>query len=199
MTFARRQRRQLLDVMRTAGPLAPTACEGWLVQDLAAHLWVREHRPSALPGIGVSRFAAHTDRLQMEGLHRLGFEGLLEKLERPGWVMRLVDPLVNGAEFYLHLEDVLRPRGERAELSSSDQEYLRKIALLLARKTQLGKPYRLVVTPTDGHTKSFGSGEQVVYVEGAPNELLLHFSGRDADVAITTDDEPAYRASIAGL
>ncbi len=185
--------------MHTAGPLAPTACEGWLVQDLAAHLWVREHRLSALPGIGAPRFAARTQRLQMEGLHRLGFEGLLEKLERPGWVMRLVDPLVNGAEFYLHLEDVLRPRHEHAELSRSDQEYLRRIALLMARKTQLGKPYRLVVTPTDGHAKSYGGGEQVVYVEGAPNELLLHFSGRDADVVITADDEPAYRASIAGL
>ncbi|MDU7360965.1 MAG: TIGR03085 family metal-binding protein [Propionibacteriaceae bacterium] len=199
MSFARAQRRQLLDFMREVGPFAPTACEGWQVQDLAAHLWVREHRLAALPGIAIPRFAGRTERLQMEGLHRLGFEGLLDALAQPAGLMRVLDPLVNGAEYYLHHEDVRRPRGERVELDQSSQAYLSRIVRLLARKTQLGKPYRLVVTPTDGHTKSYGHGQQVVYVEGAPSELLLHFSGRAGDVTITADDQDAYRKSIAAL
>ena len=58
MTFAKRQRAQLLEKMRELGPFAETACEGWKTQDLAAHLWVREHKPAALPGIGLERFAA---------------------------------------------------------------------------------------------------------------------------------------------
>lgn len=199
MSFARAQRRQLLDLMKEVGPFAPTSCEGWQVQDLAAHLWVREHRLAALPGIAIPRFAGCTERHQRDGLHRLGFEGLLDELAEPAGLMRLLDPLVNGVEYYLHHEDVLRPRGERVQLEAQEQKFLEKIVRVLARKAQLGKPYRLVVTPTDGHTKSYGNGQQVVYVEGAPNELLLHFSGREGDVIITADDQDAYRESIAGL
>lgn len=199
MSFARRQRRQLLDLMREVGPFAETACEGWRVQDLAAHLWIREHNLQALPGIGLARFAPKTQRLQTEALHTLGFDGLLAGLERPAGLMRLLDPVVNGAEYYIHHEDVLRPMEKKAVLSANDQAFLAKIVGVLARKTQFGKPYRLVVTPTDGHTKSYGSGSSVVYVEGMPNELLLHFSGRDADVVIITDDVEGYRSRISGL
>ncbi len=179
--------------------MAPTACEGWTAQDLAAHLWVREHRPDALPGIGLSRFAPHTERVQAEALHRKGFDGLLEDLAQPPAIVRLLDPLVNGVEYYIHHEDVLRPQGERVQLQPRDVPGLTRVALVLARKSRLGKDLRLVVTPTGGHARSFGAGSQVVHVEGPGNELLLHFTGRDADVTIVADDVDAYRAGVAGL
>lgn len=185
--------------MREVGPLAETACEGWQVQDLAAHLWVREHKLAALPGIGMERFADKTRRIQNEHLHKLGFERILRELERPAGLMKVLDPIVNAAEYYIHHEDVLRPRGERAMLTDADQKSLLKVALMLARKAQVGKDFRLVVTPTNGHAKSFGRGDNVVYVEGAPNELLLHFSGRDSDVVIVADDIDAYKDQIKGL
>lgn len=33
------------------GPDAPTLCEGWFTRDLAAHLWIREHRLDAAVGM----------------------------------------------------------------------------------------------------------------------------------------------------
>ncbi|WP_296141310.1 maleylpyruvate isomerase family mycothiol-dependent enzyme [uncultured Tessaracoccus sp.] len=199
MSFARRQRQQLVSALRQAGALAPTACEGWTAQDLAAHLWVREHRLDALPGIGLSRFAGHTEQVQARALHRKGFEGLLEDLEQPPALVRLLDPIVNGVEYYIHHEDVLRPQGERVQLQPRDVAPLTRVALLLARKSRLGKDLRLVVTPTGGHARSFGAGSTVVHVEGPGNELLLHFTGRDADVTIVADDVDAYRAGVVGL
>lgn len=199
MTFARRQRRQLLDLMRRVGPLAPTSCEGWQVQDLAAHLWVREHRLDALPGIGNERFASTTARIQMEALHARGFEQLLADLERPHGVMGLFDPLVNGAEYYVHHEDVLRPQGSKVQLTDDEQRFLLRIVRVLALRAQRAARVRLVINPAGGRTRSFGSGNRVVHLEGAPNELLLHLSGRDADVAIAADDVEAYCRSVGGL
>lgn len=199
MSFSRRQRQQLLTLMRAVGPLAPTACEGWQVQDLAAHLWVREHRLDALPGIGNERFAATTQRVQMDALHSKGFDGLLQDLQRPAGLMAVVDPLVNGTEYYIHHEDVARANGRAVPLGEGDQRYLLRIALVLAWKTARTAGVRLVVTPTGGESRSFGSGRSVVHVDGAPNELLLHFSGREANVSIIADDVDAYKAAVGGL
>ena len=46
------------------GPEAPTLCEGWTTTDLAAHLVVRERRPTGGPGILLGGpFARHTEQL----------------------------------------------------------------------------------------------------------------------------------------
>ena len=91
MTFAQRQRAALIDLMAELGPFAPTMAGDWRVQELAAHLYIREHRLDALPGIGLDRFAALTERIQRDELHRRGFTGLLDELQRPGWIMRPLD------------------------------------------------------------------------------------------------------------
>ena len=44
-THAKRERLLLADLLETAGPDAPTLCEGWTTRDLAAHVVVRERRP----------------------------------------------------------------------------------------------------------------------------------------------------------
>ncbi|MGA2804593.1 MAG: maleylpyruvate isomerase N-terminal domain-containing protein [Acidimicrobiales bacterium] len=49
--LAREERARLCTVLTESGQDAPTLCEGWLTKDLAAHLYVREHRPLAMPGI----------------------------------------------------------------------------------------------------------------------------------------------------
>ena len=63
---ARWQRAQLCDLFEYLGPDAPTLCEGWVTRDVAAHLWVREHRPWAVPGMVATDGVLHrsTDRLQ---------------------------------------------------------------------------------------------------------------------------------------
>ena len=45
------EREALADALASAGPDAPTLCEGWTAHDLAAHLIAREHRPDSTPGI----------------------------------------------------------------------------------------------------------------------------------------------------
>ena len=199
MTFAKRQRAQLLEKMRELGPFAETACEGWKTQDLAAHLWVREHKPAALPGIGLERFAARTARIQQNALHTQGYHQLLDALAKPSLLVRPVDPIVGAVEWYIHHEDVLRPRGEKVSLTDDEVKSLEKVALALAVKTQLGKDFRLVVTPTGSRSRSIGKGSRTVHVDGAANELLLHFTGRESEVTVTGDDVEDYLASLTGL
>ena len=68
-----RERRELCDLFEELGPDAPTLCEGWTTDDLAAHLVVRERNPTAGPGILLGgRFAAHTERL-MEKAKAAGY------------------------------------------------------------------------------------------------------------------------------
>ncbi|MEO7587224.1 MAG: hypothetical protein ABIS84_04275 [Arachnia sp.] len=98
MTLAQSQRAQLLDLFLELGPFAPTLCEGWKTQDLAAHLYIREHKPQAMLGMFSERFAGITTRVQMEALHANGFIGLVERLRKPSLMMRPMDAMVNGAE-----------------------------------------------------------------------------------------------------
>lgn len=202
MTFAQRQRAALIDLMRDLGPFAPTLSEGWQTQDLAAHLYVREHRPVALLGIGMERFQELTQRIQNEELHSRGFDGLLDELKTTGWVMRPLDKLVNTSEYYIHHEDVLRANGRSQTLSADEQQELWPIAKMLARKTQLKLKQRLVLKRTDtGDEVPMGQGTLTVHLEGLPSELLLLLSGRDADVKTTGEPGPVavFRSAISGL
>lgn len=199
MNFARRQRSQLLGLMHETGPFAETACVGWQTQDLAAHLWIREHKLSALPGIGIERFAKRTERLQQEALHSKGFEVLLAELQEPGLLVRPIDPIVGGVEWYIHHEDVRRPRGEKVQLTEKETRALEPVAMAMAKKTQLGSQYTLVVASKGGRVRRFGKGPKTVRIEGTANELLLHFSGRPADVLLKGDDVDGYLAAIKGL
>lgn len=194
MSFADRQRAALTALLEELGPFAPTRCEGWNTGDLAAHLWVREHRLDALPGIGLSRFAAHTERVQKEALHQWGYPALVSDLRStPAW-RRPLSSLMDGAEYFIHHEDVLRANDRSQQLSDGEQKALWKIVTVLARKAQLGKPYRLALTPLGlGDPLALGKGCDTVHVRGLPSELLLHLSGRDADVTVV--GEPTVRAA----
>ena len=202
MTFAQRQRSALVSLLRSLGPFAPTKCGGWQTQDLAAHLYVREHRPAALPGIAVPRFAALTERIQRESLHSLGYPALVDALEQPGWIMRPVDKLVNTSELFIHHEDVLRANGGSQVLTPAEQQELWPVARMLARKAQAGYGGRVLLTRTDTAQQiAKGTGNRPIHVSGLPSELVLLLSGRDADV--TVGGEPAaleaWREALSGL
>lgn len=198
MTFARRQRDALVDLMHDVGPFAPTLCEGWRTQELAAHLYVREHRADALPGLASARFASRTGRIQTESLHTLGYLGLLEALRRPGWIMRPVDPLVNAPEYFIHHEDVLRANGGSQSLTAEEQRRLWTVVRLLGLKARAGFGSRVVVTRTDtGESLSAGRGATTLYLSGVPSELLLHLSGREANVELVGEPETVTAWSTA--
>ena len=61
MTAAQRERRALVETMRTVGPDAPTLCGDWTTRDLAAHLVDLCRVDRQQPGVGTQpRCLAHT-------------------------------------------------------------------------------------------------------------------------------------------
>lgn len=203
MSLAREQRRQLTELFLEVGALAPTLCEGWQAQDLAAHLWIREHRPAALPGIGSERFSGLTERIQTDALHSHGFEALVDDLRTPALLVRPFDALVNGAEYLIHHLDVARANGREVQLSESDEQHVWRYASMFARKSARSFPGRVVLHPSTGGELSLGEGAPIVHVTGSPSELLYFFSGRTehARVELTGSDEATRRLrdSVTGL
>ncbi|GAA4899861.1 TIGR03085 family metal-binding protein [Tessaracoccus lubricantis] len=202
MKFVQRQRAALADLLEELGPFAPTKCEGWQTQDLAAHLYVRERRLDALPGIASEFFSGHTERIQNLELHRQGYLPLVQAFREPGWIMRPVDDLVNASEIFIHHEDVLRANGRAQTLTAKEQQHLWPLVKVLARRAQLRHGGRLLLTRTDtGAEHPFGQGNRTVHLTGLPSELLLHLSRREADVEITGEraSVEAWRAAITPL
>ena len=97
--------------MRGVGPDAPTLCEGWKTRDLAAHLVIREYRPDAAPGILIPFFASHTAKVQNKVAEQTDWDELVDKVASGPPVyspLKLLDPVANVAEMFIHHEDVRR-------------------------------------------------------------------------------------------
>lgn len=201
MSLVKRLRASLCDTFDEVGALAPTNCEGWLAQDLAAHLWLREHRPDALPGIGWSTFAAYTRRVQVEALHRHGFPRLVLDLRRAASPMGM-GPLAL-AEFLVHGIDVARPNGIERELTAGDQARIWPIADILLRSTARRFGGRVVIRPTTGSALALGRGDRPVSIAGAPSEILYLVAGRldDARVDVVAEQSSLdrFRAAVRPL
>jgi uncharacterized protein (TIGR03085 family) len=193
--------------MRAVGPDAPTLCGDWTTRDLAAHLILRERRPDAAAGILISKLAGYTARRQRELADGTEWPELLTlvasgpPLYSP---FKLLDPLVNTTEMFIHHEDVRRagaewqPRTLDGDLAAA----LRKQVRLGIRMSLSRAPAAVTLRDTDGATlASTGSGDPCV-VTGEPPELLIFLSGRDAaDVEFTGDDSTvaAVRSARRGL
>lgn len=189
MKFAQRQRAAIADLLEELGPFAPTMCEGWQTQDLAAHLYIRERKLSALPGIGFDRFKDRTQRIQISELHRLGFLPMVQELRTPGWIMRPLDNLVNVSEFFIHHEDILRANGRSQTLTAKEQQALWPVVKVLARRAQARYGSQVLLLRTDtGAEQKIGQGDRPVHLTGLPSELLLHLSGREAEVKTTGEE-----------
>jgi uncharacterized protein (TIGR03085 family) len=192
MSVAQRERAALVDTMRAVGPDAPTLCEGWQTRDLAAHLVIREYRPDAAPGIVIRFFASRTAKVQDEVAGQTEWAELLDKVASGPPIyspLKLLDPVANVAEMFIHHEDVRRaqsgwePRALEPALASS----LRRTLPLMARMT-LGKvPARVALRTPEGKTVVTAGRGPAVTVTGAPEELLLFSVGRQARVEFDGD------------
>jgi uncharacterized protein (TIGR03085 family) len=191
VSVAQRERAALVDTMRGLGPDAPTLCEGWTTRDLAAHLVIREYRPDAAPGILIPFFANHTAKVQND-VAETDWDQLLDKVASgpPAYSpMKLLDPVANIGEMFIHHEDVRRaqpgwaPRVLEPALANS----LRRTLPLMARMT-LGKtPGRVALRTSAGKTVLTAGRGPAVTVTGEPEELLLFSVGRQAQVEFTGD------------
>jgi uncharacterized protein (TIGR03085 family) len=171
--------------MRDAGPDAPTLCGEWTVRDLAAHLVIRERRLDAAPGIMIPALAGYTARRQQHLTDTTQWPELLDMVASGPPLyspFKLLDPLVNTTEMFIHHEDVRRaglgwqPRSLDGDLESA----LRRQVRLGARLSLSRAPATVTLQDSDGSTlASAGKGPQCTITGSAP-ELLLFLSGRDA-------------------
>ena len=191
VSIAQRERAALVDSLRDAGPEAPTLCEGWKTRDLAAHLVIREYRLDTAPGILIPFFAGHTAKVQDE-VAQTNWNELVDKVASgpPAYSpFKLLDPIVNVGEMFIHHEDVRRaqPGWEPRELEPALANMLRRTLPLMARMT-LGKvPARLALRTPEGKTVLTAGRGSAVTVTGAPEELLLFAVGREAHVEFSGD------------
>ncbi|KUO13352.1 TIGR03085 family metal-binding protein [Streptomyces sp. DSM 15324] len=196
-TFAKRERLLLADLLETAGPGAPTLCEGWETQDLAAHVVVRERRPDAAGGILIKQLAPRLDKVMAEFAAK-PYEELIQ-LIRTGpprfspFQLKQIDEASNTLEFYVHTEDVRRAQRDwtARELDPVFQDALWSRLERTARLMGRGSPTGLVLRRADGRTVVAQRGAPVVTVTGEPSELLLFLYGRQnaAKVELEGDED----------
>ncbi|MEU1512741.1 TIGR03085 family metal-binding protein [Streptomyces sp. NPDC005811] len=204
-TFAKRERLLLADLLETAGPGAPTLCEGWETQDLAAHVVVRERRPDAAGGILIKQLAPRLDKVMAEFAAK-PYEELIQ-LIRTGpprfspFQLKQIDEASNTIEFYVHTEDVRRaqPDWTGRELDPVFQDALWSRLERTARLMGRGAPTGLVLRRADGRTVVAQRGAPVVTVTGEPSELLLFLYGRQSAAKVELDgDEDAVEKLHSG-
>ncbi|MGF2944436.1 TIGR03085 family metal-binding protein [Mycobacterium sp. Lab-001] len=191
MSVARRERAALVDTLRGVGPDAPTLCEGWTTRDLAAHLVIREYRPDAAPGILIPYFASHTAKVQHAVAER-DWEQLLDKIASGPPLyspFKLLDPVANVAEMFIHHEDVRRAQPDWMErvLEQNLVAALRRTLPLMARLTLAKLPARVALRTPEGKTVLTAGHGPAVTVTGLPEELLLFAVGREARVEFDGD------------
>ncbi len=195
-TFAKRERLLLADLLETAGPDAPTLCEGWRTRDLAAHVVVRERRPDAAGGALIKPLAARLDKVLQEYAAK-PYEELIQ-LIRTGpprfspFQLKQVDEAANTVEFYIHAEDVRRAQPDWAprELDPVFQDALWSRLERTARLLGRGVPTGLVLRRPDGQTAVAHRGTPVVTATGEPSELLLFAFGRQRVARVELEGEP---------
>lgn len=192
MSVAQRERAALVETMRGVGPDAPTLCEGWKTRDLAAHLVIREYRPDAAPGILIPFFASHTEKVQNQVAEQNDWDELIGKLAAGPPVyspLKLLDPVANVAEMFIHHEDVRRaqPGWQPRSLEPALGKMLGRTLPLMARFTLAKVPGRVALRTSEGKTVLTAGQGTAVTVTGAPEELLLFAVGRQAQVEFDGD------------
>jgi uncharacterized protein (TIGR03085 family) len=193
--WARSERADLVELMRQLGPDAPTACEGWTTFHMAAHLYVRERRPDAAPGVVVGGpFASHTDRVMDSVMRVHTFDDVLARVAGgPPLLWRPMDEQVNHVEYFVHHEDVRRANGELPRPLPAEQETALwnrvrrslRLSLRRARGVQVE-----VVAENGGRAVVGGSGPTVRMTGPVGDILLFTFNRKDiAQVELTGDPE----------
>jgi len=161
-----------------------------VTRDLAAHLWVREHRPWAVPGMVVEGGPLHrsTDRLQA----RVGGRPFTEivaslrggaPLKTPG-----LGEAVDLHEFFVHHEDVRRANGMEPRADPSLDNALWRIIPVFGRfLTREAKGIEITLATPDGRRRRVRKGVRSVEAGGLPQELFLWLYSRPARVDVSGD------------
>ncbi len=203
------ERQALVEALLAAGPDAPTLCEGWTAQDLAAHLVVRERRPDAAVGVVVPFLSGRAEKVRKEYAAK-GFDDLVERV-RTGppptspFALPGVDEKANLVEHFVHCEDVRRgtpgwtPRNLPVDLNEALWKQLSRVARLALRRSPV--PVRLI--RPDGAEIATGSSGVPVKLHGEVGELVLYVYGRTTACRVETtgpeEQVAAFRATKLGI
>ncbi len=208
MTLASDERAAICVEFGTAGPDRPTLCEGWTTRDLLAHLLVRERQPWTAPGILVPALAPMLDRA-MAGYADTPWPEMIEWLRAgaPPWSpfrIGKVDELGNGAELFVHHEDVRRgePGWEPRPADPVRDQELWALLVRMGRALYRRCPVGVVLRGPSGEQHVVKTGAGVATIVGEPAELILHAFGRDAvrvDVLGTPTDVDTFASGSRGL
>jgi uncharacterized protein (TIGR03085 family) len=201
MHFVDPSREVLAETLLAAGPGAPTLCAGWRTQELAAHLYLREHKPSVGLGMVLRPFRKATERATSELAEASSSPEAYAKLVarfRQGpprlspMRIKAVDEGSNLIEFFVHTEDVRRA-GDRWAPRALDQGYsdalwadLIKRAAILYRGVDLG----IVLVQPSGPRHVAKRAAVSVAIIGEPGELLMHAHGRARQALVSFEGQP---------
>lgn len=189
MSFQRRERENLAQLLLEVGPDAPTLCDGWTTADLAAHLYLRERKPHLAGGYFVPLLGSVTEQAQQRIKQRPYRDVVEEWAAGPPVFLKPLDKPMNMAEHFIHHEDVRRGGGEIAprEFSRAVESDLMKGAKMMGLLALGSSDVPVVLTPPNHPPLTLGGkrgvvdqGDRVVRVSGDPGELLLWVTGRDA-------------------
>lgn len=206
MNVARDERDALCALLAEKGPDAPTLCEGWTTRDLAAHLVLRERRPTAALGILLPPLGGYTASMQRKLAEKHAYAELIDMI-RDGpprlsvYGIPGMDERANAVEYYTHHEDVRRgsPEWDVRQLAPAMQDMLwrrlRIVGPLVLRKAPCGVALRRE-TPTGTQQVTAKRGTPRVTVSGTPGELTLWVLGRTAAARVRLDGDKDARARL---
>ncbi len=210
VTPSRAERAALCDLFGEVGPDAPTLCAGWATYDLAAHLFIREHKPLSGPGLVMGGAAARlTARILERAKQRHSYADLVDRVRRgpPPWTAPF-DGLMNLTEYFVHHEDVRRGGGdntartgvEGAVIEDALWKMLRRGAKFMTRPV---KDTGVDLVRPDGDVIHARPGASVATITGPAGEIVLFLSGRKSAAQVELGGSPpaveALRAAGFGL
>ncbi|GEL93454.1 TIGR03085 family metal-binding protein [Cellulomonas composti] len=208
MTWHESLRADLTAALRSAGPDAPTLCEGWRTRHLAAHVVLRERSVKVGLGLVVRPLANSAEHAIQE---------LAAGAESPEGYTALVGQVAAGpsrwhpvawapdaantTELWVHTQDVLRGDGARpaSPAPELDDELWRQVERA-SRLSLRGVPTGVVLVRDGGERRRARAphGENgTVVVRGGAGELLLWLNGRGAAAGVTFEGPTPDVAALA--
>jgi uncharacterized protein (TIGR03085 family) len=152
----------------------------------------------------IPAFAPRTKRIQ-DSYAAKPWAELVELVRTgpPAWSpFRLpgLSELVNGAEYFIHHEDVRRGQDgwEPRPPDAARDEALWRTAGMSGRLNYRRSPVGVTLRRPDGTTAPLHRGPSTVVISGEPGELLLHVFGREASRVEFEGDEKAIE-TVRGL
>ncbi|MBP2217166.1 uncharacterized protein (TIGR03085 family) [Arthrobacter sp. CAN_C5] len=202
MQYVEPSREVLAETLLAAGPHSPTLCHGWQAKELAAHLYLREHRPAVALAMVIKPLAAVSDKSvrklaaqaeTVEGFKKLvGYFLAGHPFYSPMKRSKALDASANLIEYFVHTEDVRRarsrwaPRALDEDYSNALWDELIKRAAILYRGVDLG----IVLVRSDGLRHVAKRAPVSVAIKGDPGELLMHAHGRTRHALVTFEGQP---------